>query len=480
MPDVRGISRRGSLGADRGVQRKQRSIPALALGLLASQVVGCAPSEDAPQAEAVAQATPINVLLIVVDTLRKDHLGCYGYERETSPHIDRLAGEAVVYSNAVSQAPWTTPSLGALMTSQYPSTLGIWRDQSVLPERYVTLAEALTQAGFDTAAIVSHDFCSSDWNFDQGFASFDESQIKGHYGVSSPEISERAIEFLDARGPQPFFLWLHYFDVHWRYRIHEGFEFGAGEDYGGVVREGMPFHELRESLDLLTERDIDEVKRQYDSEIAFTDHHIGRVLERLRELELYQDTLIIFVSDHGEEFKEHGDLGHAHSLYSEVVGIPLIVRYPGAPPATVTRPVSAVDVYPTVLEALGLEPHEVGLETALVGSPLPRTSASEAHAPPLVFTETTRRGALRAAIQWPFKLIFDVTSGQYELYDLALDSSETQNVFEERGSEVSELRESLDRWTEEHLESARSAGETELNAEDLEELRALGYGGEGD
>ena len=174
-----------------------------------------------------------NVLLIVVDTLRREELGAYGYPRSTSPNLDRLARAAVRYDQAFSQAAWTTPSISSLLTSRYPSQLGIEGELTKLAEDVVLLPEVLRAEGYVTGGVVSHSFCSQKWNFDQGFDFWDQSSIGGHKAITSPGVTERALEFLDQDREQPFFLWLHYFDPHVAYVEHAAFRFGTREEYDG-------------------------------------------------------------------------------------------------------------------------------------------------------------------------------------------------------------------------------------------------------
>ena len=293
-----------------------------------------------------------NVLLIVVDTLRKDHLECYGYHRSTSPNIDRLAQAAMRYDNAIAQAPWTTPSLGSLFTSLYPSVIGIVDDLARLDDELILLSEVLQSNGYTTAAAVSHTYCSSRWNFSQGFDFFEEGQIFSQ--ISSPGVTRYALNFLKAHKEESFFLFLHYFDPHDAYLIHPGLEFSSDQRYEGPVRGRLNAKMLSGLPSELRPEDIDEIIRHYDSEIAFTDRYVGRVLDRLRLLEIFDDTLIIFTADHGEEFKDHGGLRHAYTLYEEVINVPLIIKYPGHGAGVVKDTVALLDLYPTVLDVVGL------------------------------------------------------------------------------------------------------------------------------
>jgi arylsulfatase A-like enzyme len=327
---------------------------AAALGLTAQLLAGCGAETGSRPGPAAADRP--SVLLIVVDTLRRDHLGAYGHPRSPSPNLDRLAADSVRYDDAVSQAPWTLPSVGSLLTSRQPGALGLTRFSSALGDDAVLLSELLQRHGYATGAVVSHRFCSSRWGFDQGFDVFDEDNARGHGAVTSPGVSDRALAFLDAHGERPFFLWLHYFDPHFDYLEHEGFGRPRDAAYEGPIRSGMEFPRLFELRGSLAPRDVDELRRIYESEIAFTDHHIGRVLDRLRESGRLERTVVVLTADHGEEFLEHGGLGHSRTLYQELLAVPLLVRIPGRAPGVVTSRVALLDVLPTVLAALSLPP----------------------------------------------------------------------------------------------------------------------------
>jgi len=420
---------------------------------------------DAEAAEAVEVAPP-NVLLIVVDTLRRDHLGAYGYERDTSPNLDRLAAESTRYERAVSHAPWTTPAIGALLSSQYPTTLGIQTEREVLPEPFVLLPEALVQAGYVTAAAVSHTFCSSRWGFDQGFDYFDEAGIAGGHDPegAAPAVTRAALDFLAAEREAPFFLWLHYFDPHSDYYEHEGFDFPS--DYSGPVTSGAPFKRI-EALardGALAGPNLQRVLDLYDSEIAYTDHHIGRVLDQLRATGALDDTLVIVTADHGEEFLDHRKLGHAHTLKDELIGVPLIVRYPDSAPATVTRPVGLVDVYPTVLDIAGLPPRG-----DLAGVSLRDVSERP------VFSEVRhRRLALKSVVDGPHKLVQDQGAGNVGVFDVVADPAERSSLTRRDAGLTRRLLGLLEDWKT-GLSPRHDAGTLTLSDDEQSALRALGY-----
>ena len=425
------------------------------------------------QSPAPAAGRP-NILLIVVDTMRKDHLGCYGYDRDITPNMDALAARAVRYQQAVSQAPWTTPSIGALMASRYPTELGVLGSRSILSQDLVLLAESLRASGYRTQGVVSHTFCSAQWNFHQGFEQWDENSIVRHNKATSPDVSEEALRFLnDGDTKNPFFMWLHYFDPHGMYLLHPEFDPTPEIDYQGVIRQGLGFWALRELWPSLTPADVEQVVRAYDSEIGYTDHYIGIVLDRLRELDIYDNTLIILTADHGEAFGDHGTVGHDDTLYRELLDVPLLVKYPGREPGTVAGPVALVDIYPTLLRELGLP-----LLEGMAGRPLPRSPLEDANGERILFAETSRRANLRAAVSSRFKLIETLPDGTHEFYDRLKDPEEKHNLAPSTDPEFARLRQALAGWLDEMAKNAREETTADLSDENLRRLRSLGYVGD--
>jgi arylsulfatase A-like enzyme len=411
-----------------------------------------------------------NVLLVVVDTLRKDHLGCYGYHRNTSPNIDRLAEVAVRYDNAISQAPWTSPSLGSLFTSLYPSAIGIEDVQFALDDELIVLSEVLRDNGYTTGAVVSHTYCSSRWNFSQGFDFFDEKNI--YTQISSPGVTRAALDFLKRHREGPFFLFLHYFDPHDAYLVHPGFEFSTGRPYEGPVKGRLNASMLRALPPELRPEDVDEIVRRYDSEIAFTDKHVGKVLDRLRLLELFDDALIIVTADHGEEFKDHGGLRHGYTLYQELINVPLIVKYPGLGAGVVKDTVALLDLYPTVLGAASLS-----VDHEIEGIPLVPFHSAAREGPRTVFSETSRYGksVLRAAVSGPLKIIRDLNGDALETYDLSTDPGERHDLSDQQVAGFEPLLLAQENWLREMAASSRPGREIELTPEDIERLKSLGY-----
>jgi arylsulfatase A-like enzyme len=456
----------------------RRLLPALLLALL---LPACARPRSAPP----------NVVLIVVDTLRVDRLSCYGNPRPTTPHLDALAAQGVRYSRAHSQAPWTTPSIAALLTSQYPSVLGIREEPDALADHWELLPEVLKENGYATGAVISHYFLDSKWNFDQGFDSFDESNIRGHAEMTSPGVTASALAFVRQHQREPFFLFVHYFDPHYNYLDHPEFPFTATTPpYDGPVHSGMVYTDLEALAPELGPRDRDYLLALYDSEIAFTDRAIGDLLAGLEKLGLTEDTLIVFTADHGEEFLERNTIGHGGTLYEEQIHVPLLVRYPDYRPtsesprqpwpntdwrgSTLETPVALIDLFPTILDYLG-----VASDVPLAGRSLLGATPNTEPPARVVFSETDW-GHYRAALNQGYKLIVRPTTGQRFFFDLSADPQEKHNLAARLAqtnnvANYLALKPALERWLE-YLDSAAGKSETlELTEQERQQLRALGY-----
>lgn len=450
--------------ARRGLARLGAPGPALAAGLATlALTAGVALDRH------LAPPAGPNLVLIVVDTLRADHLGVYGYSRDVSPHIDALAADGVVFRNAQSPAPWTTPSLASVLSGRHPTRLGFVDRPLRLPPDLVLLTELLRARNYRTHAIVSNLFASSAVGFEQGFDGFDEDNAQGHLHVSSASVTAKALAFLDGHARQPFFLFLHYFDPHYAYRLHPPDDY---PDYAGRLHDGMPIVELRAQAPQLGEGDARYLRALYDSEIRFTDRHLGAVFERLRELGLYEDALIVFLADHGEEFLERGDhwIGHTRTLYEEQLRVPLILKLPGGRGAgtRVDARVSLVDVAPTVLALLGLAfPGGYALDGVALD---PERAASR-----LVVAETRRWANLRAVYEDAWKLIRDLDSGRVELYRLDQDPGERVNLAASHPEPRQRLEQALQAWGDAMGNGGAPVDEGAFTPEEIEQLRSLGY-----
>ena len=418
-----------------------------------------------------------NLVVIVVDTLRKDRVGAYGYARETTPRLDALAKRAVRYDAWYSTSSWTTPATASLLTSLYPTRLQIRNEGSKLQERFVTLPEILRKHGYQTGGVVSNTLVSARWGFGEGFESFDDSAAPGDTrSITSPAVTEKALRFLEARDGRPFFLFLHYFDPHSDYMAHaEPAQPGglAPRSYHGPLEPGIGIPALRKLAASrgLGPEDLHFVSDLYDGEIEFTDRFVGQVLERLQQLGLFDDTLIVFTSDHGEEFLDHGNFGHARTLFDELIHVPMLIKFPGQTEGRVSaRRFGHVDLLPTILDGLG-----IAADPELSGVSVLASERSSADAARPVFSETDRRKHVRAVVWKDFKLVLDVQSDRYRLFDLAKDPGETRDVLAEHAATAAQMRDELRGWMQREEASAGAPADVEMTDEEKTRLRALGY-----
>ncbi len=430
--------------------------------------------------EQPAQKRP-NIILIVIDTLRTDHVGCCGCQRNTTPNIDKLASQGLLFKNALVASPWTVPSVASILTSQYPSVLGITDRITVVDDSFPTLPEMLKRHGYATHGIISTVMLSENLGFNKGFDGYDESPSAGHSQISSPHVTQRALSFLRQSPEQPFFLLLYYFDPHYNYVLHNSYDYFPG--YKGPLKSNQTITELWQMRQRLSENDIRYLLSLYDSEITFTDYHVGKLLLRLKQMGLYDNSIIILTADHGEEFMERGWIGHTITLYQELIRVPLIMKLPGFKPRTITQPVGLIDIVPTICKYLALD-----AGASLEGTALIDRSESQLRARPL-FSETfnpqSRRAeapdklALRSVVQANRKLVCDYVNGSAELFDLSKDARETNDLSAAQPDQKARLNALLDNYIR-HIEEKRSErsdqpGTEVLTPQQRKELESLGY-----
>jgi arylsulfatase A-like enzyme/Flp pilus assembly protein TadD len=406
-----------------------------------------------------ARARPAirNVLLISIDTLRADHLGAYGFPRPTTPNIDALAREGVLFKDARTPVPMTLPAHVSLFTGTLPPTHGL-RDnlQNRLPEGSLTLAEMLKARGFTTGAIVSSFVLDRRFGLSQGFDSYDDRfqavhKIGDLTERKGDEATRRAQEWLDGHQDRPFFLFLHFYDPHDPYEPPEPFASRWKE-------------------------------RPYEGEVAFADDCVGQVLQKLRQLGLYESTLIVVTGDHGEMLGEHGEQNHGFFIYEGALRVPLVVRVPGAPAAgaQVEHPVSLIDIAPTVLSLVGAEARKEGqgvdLSPWLAGRGAgggARTHYAETVTP----TRYYGASSLLAVVADGWKYI---ETARPELYDLRRDPAEAVNLLAREPAKADALARTLVGILAAAGRAPGPAPESAaLDEASRERLAALGYLGRG-
>ncbi|MEW5978594.1 MAG: sulfatase [Acidobacteriota bacterium] len=290
--------------------------------------------------------TPTNVLLVTIDTLRADHLSSYGYHLKTSPRMDRLAEEGVRFEKAYTVIPLTGPSHFSLFTSRYPQEHGARINGVSVPDKakWIFLPQIFKAAGYHNAAYISAwPLTDHLTHLDRWFDVYDEELNRSYQWLNSSRYAEdvtpRASQWLRKKRKEPFFMWVHYFDPHSPYDFRKAFP--ADQPSGNAV----PAVEWRDAK-------MRDRIRSYDSEIAYTDYHLGRLLDTLDELGLRDSTLVVVTSDHGESLGEHGYVGHGRHLSEAIIRVPLIMRWPGVIPAgrTISAQATLVDLAPTVVD----------------------------------------------------------------------------------------------------------------------------------
>ncbi|MBN2369486.1 MAG: sulfatase [Vicinamibacteria bacterium] len=372
----------------------------------------------------VERPAPLSIVFLV-DALRADHTNPYGYERDTTPELTRFAEDAVVFEHAISHASWTKPSVASLFTSLLPGKHHVIQLNDSLQAGHLTLAEALWNKGFTTGAVIANSVIYSEGTlFEQGFDFY-----RGVHGardrpskiVKAAPLMDTALDWLDTRRGLPAFLYVHTMDSHVPYKPLPPFD----RKFEPHPLPNRPAADPR--VDYQEPEDRERLVAQYDGEIAYGDREFGRFMRGLQERGLYERALIVFQSDHGEEFQDHGQWLHGRSVFDELVRVPLIVKFPGNRDAgrRVAQQVQVVDIYPTVLEEMGLP---VPSSPAIIGRPLSSVIRGQAPDIPAV-SEISHRGNVAYGMRaGKDKYIERFSPKSDELYfDLLRDPREQQN-----------------------------------------------------
>ncbi len=429
-----------------------------------------------------------NVLLLSIDSLRADRLGVYGNERDTSPTIDRLAAQGVLFENTVSPTSWTLPAHVSLLTGLDQRSHRVVDVRDEMADELATLPEIFRRAGYETVGFYSGPFLHPHFGFAQGFDDYVscmsesegspkdlETLHRAHRDETNPALRAHFGGWLERRRDRPFFAFVHMWDVHYDYIPPEPYYSMFDADYDGaldgrnIIGDGFP-------LDAAA-RDVEYLKSLYDGEIRYTDAVLRSMLDGLDARGLLDNTWIVITGDHGEEFVEHGLKGHQLTLYEEVVHVPLVIWSRGlaAPAKRVAQPVALSDVAPTILEVVGLEV-PAGLDgrslvPLMQGRPFDRGP---------VFSELYigRKLIVAAARRGKRKLIYDAVGDRWAEYDLARDPREQSKL----GVETPELKEMLAEYVNASRLALRSAkapaaakARADIPAGVAEKLRKLGY-----
>ncbi|MGA3102902.1 MAG: sulfatase-like hydrolase/transferase [Terriglobales bacterium] len=404
---------------------------------------------------------PPNVLFVTIDTLRADHVGCYGYKQVKTPNIDSLATDGSRFERAYAVVPVTLPSHSSMMTGTYPMLSGMHDfSGNKLSPLQPTLASVLKQSGYQTGAVIAAAVLDSRFGLNQGFdfyydhfefsrldeANLDEMERPGN------AVADVALDWLARNSQHKFFLWMHLYDPHFPYHPPEPY----ATEYA---------------------------THPYDGEIAFADEQLGRVLRFLKEKGIYQNTIIVLCGDHGESLGEHGEKTHGFFIYNATMHVPLIIRLPETSTArTVADPVSLVDLMPTVLSAAGLAtPSQVQGRSLLseirgvpsgadVAANRDRTLYGETFLPRIHFDWSELRASENAKYHF-------IEAPKPELYDLTKDPAELHNLFSEKSAVADEMRVQLKSLIRDYSAGKEMAEKTGLDPALMERLKALGYAG---
>jgi arylsulfatase A-like enzyme len=398
-----------------------------------------------------------NVVIISIDTCRADHLSCYGYSRRTSPNIDALGAEGIIFNHAVTSIPVTLPAHASMLTGTYPIYHKVRDNNNYrLGSSNITLAETLREKGFKTGAIVGSFVLDSQFGLEQGFDTYEDNISPGdkkflHFNErKGVEVTELANIWLQEHRNDKFFLFLHYFDPHAPYEPPQRFAFNY-----------LPF--------VITTRDV------YDGEIAYTDHCVGRVIDKLKSLDLYDSTLIVVTSDHGEGLGQHGEKTHSYFIYHSTLHVPMIMRIPGGPGGVIiNETVGLIDIVPTVCGILGV-PAGVNVQGKDLGPLFSGNPGSFGDR--LLYCESLYPtkfglGPLFGLVsdQWKY-----IHTSNPELYDLKDDPHETRNLVNRQGRQAGIMQAQLKSILLENNVAELADNKMAIDAEARKRLESLGY-----
>lgn len=418
---------------------------------------------------------PRNVILLSLDTLRADHLGCYGYTRRTSPTLDRLASQGVLFTDTSSPSPWTLPAHASLLTGKYPSRHAVKTHNSYLPYDISPLAQILRENGFHTAGIVNSFYLTRKYGLDRGFNDF--VYVRERLDRREPsEVEQEALEWVSSNREHPFFLFLHYYDPHSDYCSLQPYEeeFVRPSYQGTADGTTSQLLEHRKGLVRLNQEDVKHLINLYDASIRQMDDGMARLLKFLETEQLLGNTLLIVTSDHGEEFFDHGGVLHGRTQFQELIHVPLIFKGPGIPRSVKIKQMgSLIDVLPTVLRILDI-PYPGNLDGVDLGFFWRKDAGRSSER--YVFSEADHnnvRDDIKRAIRTErYKLHYDLLTKSTQLFDLARDRREETDIASRKPDLVRSLLGHLQAFMQ---EERPQQAQPSLTPRERERLKSLGY-----
>lgn len=430
-----------------------------------------------------------NIILIIIDCLRADHLGSFGYKRDTTPYLDRLSKNSLVFKETFSSAPWTKPAVASLFTSLHPNTHTAISSKKSLPLPLTTLAEVLKKNGYATYFFNGgNEFCGDEFNFNQGFDVYiGQKACDSIY--SAPELTEIVLEHLPWGEKSKFFAYIHYMDLHLPYCQNRYNTLFAPPESGRFHLDQLQkitTDKIRELTyaDKLTAEEKASIVSLYDGQIRYVDENIERIISALRENRLFQNTIFIVTSDHGEEFWDHAGFEHGHNLYNDLLHVPLIISIPGLGPSEIVARARLIDIFPTLMEILGIAPDDLKFQGHSL-MPLVR-GESESDSP--VFAGGTLYYRERySLIKNNLKIIYNTddrkdkwdhdpreqSEAWFEVYNLETNPQENPDFQIREPKIVSSLKKELELFIS--LPPFTEENEITINRELSDKLRSLGY-----
>ena len=418
-----------------------------------------------------------NVLLITLDTTRADHLSCYGYFRQTSPNLDKLAAESVLYTRAIATSSWTLPSHASLFTGKFTSSHGARYDEngplflasavSTASKNYrarglgpdeLTLAGILKESGYATGAVVAGPWMKRVFGLDKGFDFYDDSKISTINGKSANLVTASAVNWIKTVRSKEFFLFLNYFDPHAPYMPPQA-----------ALQMFLP-NEPRSKNSPMPSGSPERTRARYDAEILYMDHQIGRLLDKLKAYKLYESTLIIVTADHGELLGEHGRHGHGQHLWQEELHVPLFVKYPSKEVAAISKDDRAqlTDVLPMVCKRLGLSTPN-GIQGGL-----PPETGHPVIAEVYPLSKLSREGDWRAIFDGDLKFLWN-SKGNHQLFDLGDDPAEKNNLIKRQPARAEKMLVRLKNYVAKLPSPGPAAPVQQLDEHTKKALKSLGY-----
>lgn len=409
-------------------------------------------------AQPLPECSGCNLVIVVVDTLRADHLGFSGYGRDTSPSLDTFVAGARRYTVCTAQATWTVPSTASLLNSAYPSTHrlefspGRTDEWHAMGEGLTPLAGVLADAGYGTAAFIGNPVLRPKLGFDRGFERYVQ--------ADDPQAVTESATQIVRWGERPFFLYLHLLGPHPGLDPPPPFDTLFGPAPAPMPDGGLSYQHVRTQSGPMRPAFQRWYRDLYDAEIRYTDEMVGNLLAMLEAHGLLERTVVVLTSDHGEHLFDHGLLGHGMTVFEALTHVPLVVRVPGDTVRRVDAVVEQVDLAPTLVQTLGLDV-----------DPAWGWDGGDLGADDQAFSEQGPRQALRRG---PMKIIVDRSIGTTSLYDLSRDPGELLDIGPHQPQLREELLEELERWHTRQTRDVTTLPLT-LDPDDIERLRALGY-----